>query len=1332
MSPDGVCYDPVVEREGTDELERNAIEHERRLLAEVTEGSAARAAALTQAAAFERNESERNERAHAERLSEITAARESAEREARTLRDRMIAEAEATFASEMMRLARKRESAVAQARAKAEQARLAAQQAHDEAIWLAESVYEGAEGKPRADSERLREEVTTRRKEMDEVADRARTLIGRYRQRVPVRAAPDETLREEAFKDPAATMTASLAVARGQLAALQALPIPRLFRGPILVVPLLLLVGAAVVVTGLLRSWSDAAPLVGAGIGASALFALVVTGLWFVARRQVRNAWAPLARAQAAFAAAAEARLEQAASERADRERALVVTRDSEIAKAKALLAPRLAEIASLEVEAMKVIEEQIPARRRRLVETRDSTVAGAKKACEESIAKARSDHDAHRAAEMARVERRRREIAEQAAEQRAAAKRRWHELQRRTLATALALERADGARSPAWNDERWATWTPPRDFAPVARLGAISIDLAAIPEALPSARELEWPLEGHPPRFLLPVTLGIPDRASLLIECGPEGREQAIAALQAVMLRILTGLPPGKAQLVVIDPVGLGQSFAGFMHLADWSAKLVGDRIWTDARHIEQRLADLTDHMETVIQKYLRDEFPTIRHYNEQAGELAEPYRFLVVADYAAGFSEVAALRLNSIVGSGARCGVSTLIMRDVRRELPPTADLPLMHRNAVRVEWRKDRFVLAEAGLESVPLQLDPAPPAELVIRCMRRIGEAAIEAGRVEVPFSVIAPKPERIWSASSASILKVPLGRTGATKLQSLALGEGTKQHVLIAGKTGSGKSTLLHALITNTALWYGPDEVEMYLIDFKKGVEFKTYAEHSLPHARAIAIESDREFGLSVLQGLDAELKRRGDLYRELGVQDLKGFRAARPKDPMPRVLLIIDEFQELFIEDDKVAQDAALLLDRLVRQGRAFGMHVILGSQTLGGAYSLPRTTMGQMAVRIALQCNEADAQLILSDDNTAARLLGRPGEAIYNDAGGLVQGNSPFQIVWLSDQTRDEWLDRCTEALRAAPSRRVTTTPTVVFEGNVPADLSGNPRLAELLAAAGRDVAPAAVAAPVAPRAWLGEPISIKEPTAAVFRRQNGANLVIVGQQDDAAAAVTSASLISLAAQCPPDRVRFTVLDGLPADDPFAGSLAKIARRLPHAVELPSYRETDDAIRRVAEEVAARTASSDSEPAPCFLIVHALHRFRGLRREDDYGFAPSDAPATPAALFTAILRDGPSVGVHVITWVDTLASLHRVVDRASLREFDQRVLFQLSATDSSTLIDSPAATRLGPNRALLYSEEQGTLEKFRPYRMPSEDWLANLERALRSSRSAAPRASRR
>ena len=130
-------------------------------------------------------------------------------------------------------------------------------------------------------------------------------------------------------------------------------------------------------------------------------------------------------------------------------------------------------------------------------------------------------------------------------------------------------------------------------------------------------------------------------------------------------MLRLLTAVPPGKVRLTIVDPVGLGQNFAAFMHLADHDEALVSHRIWTEPVQIEQRLADLTEHIETVIQKYLRNEFPTIDAYNEAAGEVAEAFRVLVVANFPAGFTEAAARRLLSIAASGSALRRASLDQR-------------------------------------------------------------------------------------------------------------------------------------------------------------------------------------------------------------------------------------------------------------------------------------------------------------------------------------------------------------------------------------------------------------------------------------------------------------------------------------------------------------------------------------------------------------------------------------------------------------------------------------------------------------------------------------------
>jgi hypothetical protein len=104
--------------------------------------------------------------------------------------------------------------------------------------------------------------------------------------------------------------------------------------------------------------------------------------------------------------------------------------------------------------------------------------------------------------------------------------------------------------------------------------------------------------------------------------------------------------------------------------------------------------------------------------------------------------------------------------------------------------------------------------------------------------------------------------------------------------------------------------------------------------------------------------------------------------------------------------------------------------------------------------------------------------------------------------------------------------------------------------------------------------------------------------------------------------------------------------------------------------------------------------------------------------------VFGEILREGPEHGIHTLVWADTVSTLERSVDRQTMRAFDQRAMFQVGATDSSTLIDSPAASMLGANRGLLYSDERGTIEKFRPWALPSEAYLVAAGRAM-ESRSA-------
>jgi DNA segregation ATPase FtsK/SpoIIIE, S-DNA-T family len=246
--------------------------------------------------------------------------------------------------------------------------------------------------------------------------------------------------------------------------------------------------------------------------------------------------------------------------------------------------------------------------------------------------------------------------------------------------------------------------------------------------------------------------------------------------------------------------------------------------------------------------------------------------------------------------------------------------------------------------------------------------------------------------------------------------------------------------------------------------------------------------------------------------------------------------------------------------------------------------------------------------------------------------------------------------------------------------------------------------------------RAWLGESMSLGDPAAATFRPAGGRNLVIVGQQEDAAIGMLSTALLSLG--LPRPIASLTIMDSSSPNAPENGLLARMSESLPGPVKLVGTRQVSEILGELWAEVTRRQAAGTYGP-PMFLAIAGLHRCRELRRsEDDFGYSrrTGEDAVPPAQRLTDLLREGPPVGVHVLAWCDTLNNLQRAFDRQALREIGLRVVMQMGVADSSTLIDSPIASRLGMHRAILVSEEDGRLEKFRPYAAPTEVWLAEVK----------------
>lgn len=367
------------------------------------------------------------------------------------------------------------------------------------------------------------------------------------------------------------------------------------------------------------------------------------------------------------------------------------------------------------------------------------------------------------------------------------------------------------------------------------------------------------------------------------------------------------------------------------------------------------------------------------------------------------------------------------------------------------------------------------------------------------------------------------------------------------------------------------------------------------------------------------------------------------------------------------------------------------------------------------MVVRIAMMCDEADSRLILSDDNPSARSLSRQGEGIYNDRIGRIEGDNRFQAAILNEEwPQQEQLLGAMRELAAEQGFR-PAVPQIIFDGRVAVEVEQNRSINELLVGEPQPSSRRGLLA------WLGEPSAIREPVAAIFRRQSASNLLIVGQNEDVARVMLVVSLVSLAAQLPatlvatPELARFSVLDSSTADEPEAELLANLVGKFPHPTRLGRRVQLPGIIADLTAEIQRRIDDDDATAPPLFLFVHGLQRAIELRPDDSLGYrspGSHEAPPTPAQQFAQVLKDGPDVGVHTLIWCDTLLNLNRVIDRRAQREFALRVVFQMTVEDSNNLIDSRAAEQLGPNRALFRDEDTGRLEKLRPYATPSQAWL--------------------
>jgi conserved hypothetical ATP-binding protein HP0066 len=833
--------------------------------------------------------------------------------------------------------------------------------------------------------------------------------------------------------------------------------------------------------------------------------------------------------------------------------------------------------------------------------------------------------------------------------------------------------------------------------------------------------------------KLCIPYCASFGSEFNYLFKFNGEGRQNVVKNACDLGMRLFMMLPPGKLNFTFIDPVTLGESFAMFTRLVDVddrTSEVINGKIWSAPSDIEQKLKIMTDHISNVTQRCLQGKYDNIHEYNRVAEQNAEAYQVLMLMDFPAGLTDQSLKLLEQIVTSGPKCGVFTVIYRNEsqykkisERSYPLITNIETSFQvfnfndNCTQITYSGEK--VKDKALLWSNLQLPSNNQMNQIIATLKK---GIKNADKVVIGIDKVSNAET---TETTKDGIRIPIGIHGANEVQYLTLGVGGSHHALIAGVAGSGKSSLLHTIILRALTQYSPDELSIYLVDFKRGVEFKIYADFELPSFKVVAIESEREFGYNILLALEREQKIRADLFKKSHVDKIEEYRALGKK--MPRVLVIMDEFHELFSNaNDEFAKKSATIMERIVRQGRAFGVHLILASQSYSNITGIDRAVFDQMAVRIVLKCSKADANLLLDNGSTEIDQISidDPGRAVYNSEAGNKEYNSHFRVAYIEPERHRGMLQEISDKTISYAKQ-----PTRILLSNIEDNKYS-------IFNQFQNYEPNRC--PVPGRLYIGEPLSVTNNMNMDLTRNDNSNLLMLGNDTEKARSMFAFAILSLCINYKikhgkaPDQPFIYLLNCKPLDDSYFKDTPQIiaSELLPEYIRYihcGDENATQDVLSELLDNLKCTTPIGDTDK---YFFVFGYQRAEELKSEtklsqgDDidslFNLMPSSSnkpKLSPKEIFHLIVKDGAKRGVHAILWQDSYSALEQD-DNNIMSYFNLKVAFDMSPEEFSRSVGANDISLMSENNAIYYNKARDN-QKFRPYQAPDEDWLNDISAKL-------------
>ena len=724
--------------------------------------------------------------------------------------------------------------------------------------------------------------------------------------------------------------------------------------------------------------------------------------------------------------------------------------------------------------------------------------------------------------------------------------------------------------------------------------------------------------------------------------------RADSVRFAQFALANALAHTAPGQLEVLVFDDALRGIA-APFQEVNSGGEKIL--RHINDVQELNETIKYLHEHVRSVL-NVIQGRTDSLLDFRRQLSPKVEGFKLVVLSTIYDLLSDEIKDKLTVLLKAGPAAGVTFLI-----HSMKLKVNEEIL--NLTQLCDVDERTVYGDDG--AVRGQFDPQSADDL-ISVSRDVASAVANAQVEPVAFSEVQPL-DAPWSQSSRDGISFAVGTYGMSTIE-VTLGDELNQrhNALITGAVGQGKSNLISVVVHSLCQRYSPSEVEFYMLDFKEGVTLQAFAPDPstgsfLPHARVLGLDADREYGVNVLRHLFAIYRQRMATFKASGVQNIRQYRLADPEAVMPRIVVVIDEFQMLFADQDSVATTASDLIVKGARLFRACGIHFILASQTIGSGGMLGGTTgqalFAQIPVRLALKNSLTESHATLGLKNDAASHI-RSREAIVNLDYGELSSNRKTTIAYADDailaELRTAWWQQA----------RDTVTPPEVFEGERRLSLHDDERFLTNLPSG---------------HAMLGRRITVGvAPLAAELSADVGRNLALLGTGPGHAVLLNAA--LSLLHSTPTAKLILLDLTGdwhSPARDSVRAAFEQQLTKIGGTYRVVDKHQADALIDELVER-AAFTADDASAP-PVYIIGLGLERWR-----------------SDTSKVKTLFANGPLAGIHLLGWWNKLSSFKAMVGLGGDNNFDIRIAMHLDHSSAREAFKQPIL-RWTPqdNRALVW-----------------------------------------